>query len=84
MGNNILGFAHAMLERDCNAYLGALWSVDDRASMLLMIFFYQQFVEERLKNFALLCPDSQAVARSAEVVISADYRRCSGVDRCIG
>jgi CHAT domain-containing protein len=41
MGNDILDFAHAVLERDCNTYLGALWSVDDQASMLLMIFFYQ-------------------------------------------
>ena len=41
LGNDVLGFAHAVLETDCAAYLGALWKVDDRASMLLMIIFYR-------------------------------------------
>lgn len=41
VGNDILGFAHALLETSCAAYLGALWEVDDQASMLLMIVFYQ-------------------------------------------
>jgi CHAT domain-containing protein len=41
LGNDVLGFSHAMLETGCAAYLGALWKVDDRASMLLMTIFYQ-------------------------------------------
>jgi CHAT domain-containing protein len=41
LGNDVLGFAQAMLERDCNAYLGALWKVNDHAPMLLMVFFYR-------------------------------------------
>lgn len=41
VGNDVLGFAQAVLETGCAAYLGALWTVDDGASMLLMIIFYQ-------------------------------------------
>jgi CHAT domain-containing protein len=41
VGNDAMGFAQAVLETGCAAYLGALWKVDDRASMLLMTIFYQ-------------------------------------------
>jgi CHAT domain-containing protein len=41
VGNDVLGFAQAVLETGCAAYLGALWNVDDQASMLLMTIFYQ-------------------------------------------
>jgi CHAT domain-containing protein len=58
-GNDVLGFTHAMLERDCNAYLGALWSVDDRASMLLMIFFYQHL----WKSISGTSPSSAQIAK---------------------
>jgi CHAT domain-containing protein len=59
MGNDILGFAHAMLERDFNAYLGVLWSIDDRASMLLMIFFYQHL----WKSVSGTSPSSAQIAK---------------------
>ncbi|MCJ1358739.1 MAG: hypothetical protein MMC33_008739 [Icmadophila ericetorum] len=41
VGNDVSGFTQAMLERDCCAFLGALWKVVDEASMLLMVIFYR-------------------------------------------
>jgi CHAT domain-containing protein len=58
MGNDILGFAHAVLERYCNTYLGALWSVDDRA-LILMIFFYQHL----WKSVSGTSPSSTQIAK---------------------
>jgi CHAT domain-containing protein len=63
MGSDVLGFAHALLQRDCSAYLGALWHVDDRPSMLLMVFFYQHLWEcTRLDALKLLAPSEARIA----------------------
>jgi CHAT domain-containing protein len=46
LGNDVLGFAHVVLEAGCAAYLGALWKVNDGASILLMCLFYR-FMRDR-------------------------------------
>lgn len=50
VGNDVLGFAQAILETGCAAYLGALWKVDDRASMLLMTIFYQLLWDNKART----------------------------------
>jgi CHAT domain-containing protein len=67
LGNDVLGFAQAMLERDCNAYLGALWNVADKASMLLMVLFYQHLsksVAERSTSSAQIAKLWQEAQKS--------------------
>ncbi|KAH8704768.1 CHAT domain-containing protein [Talaromyces proteolyticus] len=42
VGNESLGFSHVLLEAGCSSYLGALWEVDDIATLLLMFLFFQK------------------------------------------
>ena len=60
-GNDVLGFTHTVLEGGCSAYLGALWKVDDRASMLLMCVFYRLLREESGLSVARLWQEAQKV-----------------------
>ncbi|RAO74188.1 uncharacterized protein BHQ10_010200 [Talaromyces amestolkiae] len=42
VGNEVLGFSHVLLEAGCSSYLGALWEVNDIATMLMMVLFFRQ------------------------------------------
>lgn len=42
VGNECLGFSHVLLEAGCSSYLGALWEVDDIATLLLMFIFFRR------------------------------------------
>ncbi|KAH7009342.1 CHAT domain-containing protein [Microdochium trichocladiopsis] len=39
-GSDVLGFAHSVLSSGASAFLGALWEVSDKASALLISFFF--------------------------------------------
>jgi CHAT domain-containing protein len=43
-GEDLLGFAHAILCSGAKAFIGSLWSVDDIASMIFMILFYKALI----------------------------------------
>lgn len=51
IGNDMLGFSHAVLASGASSFLGGLWGVDDLASMLLLIFFHRNIVK-RENNLA--------------------------------
>jgi CHAT domain-containing protein len=42
IGNDLLGFSHAVLASGASAFLGGLWSVSDEASALLMLFLFEE------------------------------------------
>ncbi|EED15877.1 hypothetical protein TSTA_009950 [Talaromyces stipitatus ATCC 10500] len=42
VGNEVLGFSHVLLEAGCSSYLGALWEVNDVATMLMMVLFFRK------------------------------------------
>ncbi|KAH7139870.1 CHAT domain-containing protein [Dactylonectria estremocensis] len=42
LGNDVLGFAHSVLSSGASAFLGALWEVSDKASAMLMSFFFRE------------------------------------------
>ena len=41
-GNDVLGFSHAILQSGASNYLGALWSVSDYVTMLLIVSFFRK------------------------------------------
>ncbi|KAI6777642.1 uncharacterized protein J7T54_002879 [Emericellopsis cladophorae] len=41
-GNDVTGFSHAVLQSGASAYIGALWWVDDLATMVLIYVFHKQ------------------------------------------
>lgn len=59
LGNDVLGFAHAVLEGGCAAYLGVLWRINDTASMLLMCVFYRLLRETSGMCVARLWQEAQ-------------------------
>lgn len=42
IGNDLLGFSHAVLASGAAAFLGGLWSVSDLASALLIVFLFEE------------------------------------------
>lgn len=42
VGNEVLGFSHVLVEAGCCSYLGALWEVNDVATMLMMVLFFRK------------------------------------------
>ena len=42
IGNDLLGFSHAVLASGATAFLGGLWKLSDEASSLLMVFLFQE------------------------------------------
>jgi len=53
IGNDVLGFSHAVLEAGATAYMGALWMVDDVATMILMVLFYRNMWERQSEGLAV-------------------------------
>ncbi|EXJ76151.1 uncharacterized protein A1O5_00659 [Cladophialophora psammophila CBS 110553] len=47
VGNDMLGFSHIVLSSGASAFLGALWSVSDEASALLMVYFFRALKDAR-------------------------------------
>ena len=47
VGNDMLGFSHIVLSSGASAFLGALWSVSDEASALLMVYFFRALKQAR-------------------------------------
>ncbi|KAH8647035.1 CHAT domain-containing protein, partial [Tricladium varicosporioides] len=52
IGNDMLGFSHAVIASGALVFLGGLWDVDDLASMFLMVFFHRG-IAERKSNVTL-------------------------------
>lgn len=53
IGNDLLGFSHAVLASGATAFLGGLWKVSDEASALLMLFLFEEFkTDKRSKSLA--------------------------------
>jgi CHAT domain-containing protein len=53
IGNDLLGFSHAVLASGATAFLGGLWKVSDEASALLMLFLFEEFrTDKGRKSFA--------------------------------
>ncbi|KAH7371275.1 CHAT domain-containing protein [Pyrenochaeta sp. MPI-SDFR-AT-0127] len=47
IGNDLLGFSHAVLASGATAFLGGLWNVSDEASALLMLLFFEEFKTDK-------------------------------------
>ena len=45
-GDDVLGFSHAMLAAGAHTFLGALWSANDLVTLLQMMFFYSQILDQ--------------------------------------
>lgn len=45
IGNDMLGFSHAVIASGASAFIGGLWDVDNLATMILMIFFQRSLKE---------------------------------------
>lgn len=46
-GNDVQGFSHAVLQSGARSYIGALWSVSDYVTMLLVVAFFRALVGSR-------------------------------------
>ena len=44
-GNDVHGFSHAVLQSGAQTYMGALWSVSDYVTMLLLLSFFRRLSE---------------------------------------
>ncbi|KAJ9662591.1 hypothetical protein H2198_001263 [Neophaeococcomyces mojaviensis] len=47
IGDDLLGFSHAVLASGATAFLGGLWKVSDEASALLMLFLFEEFKTDK-------------------------------------
>ncbi|KAJ4984125.1 hypothetical protein SVAN01_10357 [Stagonosporopsis vannaccii] len=47
IGNDLLGFSHAVLASGATAFLGGLWKLSDEASALLMLFLFEELRTEK-------------------------------------
>lgn len=45
LGNDVLGFTHSVLSSGAGAFLGALWSISDMMSAMLMSFLFRELAE---------------------------------------
>ncbi|OAP61370.1 hypothetical protein AYL99_03573 [Fonsecaea erecta] len=62
VGNDMLGFSHIVLSSGASAFLGALWSVSDEASALLMVYFFH-VLKEATERKAKEGVESVSIAR---------------------
>lgn len=53
IGNDVLGFSRAVLEAGTTAYMGALWMIDDVATMIVRVLFYGNMWERRSEGLAV-------------------------------
>jgi len=66
IGDDLLGFSHAVIASGASTFLGGLWKVDNLATMILMIFFHRA-VAERKKGVSLAACWRQAQVRLYEL-----------------
>lgn len=55
IGNDLLGFSHAVLASGVSAFLGGLWKVSDEASALLMMFLSEELAEGQGRKSLARC-----------------------------
>jgi len=58
-GNDFVGFSHVILETGTQSFVGALWNVDDLATMLLMCLFYRELLSADRQTIALSLAKAQ-------------------------
>jgi CHAT domain-containing protein len=66
IGNDLLGFSHAVIASGASTFLGGLWEVEDLATMILMIFFHRA-VKEQKTDVSLAACWRQAQVRLYEL-----------------
>jgi CHAT domain-containing protein len=47
IGNDLLGFSHAVIGSGVNSFLGGLWYLRDHATALLMLFLFEEFETDK-------------------------------------
>jgi hypothetical protein len=47
VGNDLLGFSHAVIASGASTFLGGLWQINDLATIILMIFFHRAIKEQK-------------------------------------
>jgi tetratricopeptide (TPR) repeat protein len=62
-GNGLLGFAHAFLARGARSVVLSRWKVDDTATALLMVRFYENLLGKR-KDLSQPLPRAEALAEA--------------------
>ena len=55
IGNDMIGFSHAVLESGAQCFVGALWSVSDWATMLIMLLFHSTLSANRENKSIAQC-----------------------------
>ncbi|KAH9208254.1 CHAT domain-containing protein [Leptodontidium sp. 2 PMI_412] len=81
IGNDLLGFSHAVLASDATAFLGGLWKVSDEASALLMLFLAEEVrTNKGSKSLARCWRNAQIrlykLNVEGEVAILEDMKNC--------
>jgi CHAT domain-containing protein len=55
IGNDMLGFSHGVIASGALAYLGALWNVNDEATMIMMVLFHRVLAERSADTTLAMC-----------------------------
>jgi CHAT domain-containing protein len=81
IGNDLLGFSHAVLASGAAAFLGGLWSVSDEASALLMLFLAEEIkTNNGSKSLARCWRNAQIrlykLNVEGEVAVLEDVKNC--------
>lgn len=82
IGNDLLGFSHSVLASGATAFVGGLWEVSDKASALLMRFFFKELKRNKEgKSLARCWRNAQAslyhLNTAGAVAVLKDLRKNS-------
>ncbi|KAH3317637.1 hypothetical protein KXW13_007191 [Aspergillus fumigatus] len=55
VGNDVLGFSHAVLQSGAGAYMGALWNVDVSITMMLIVVFSRKVAQRTQRTTLAKC-----------------------------
>ncbi|KAH1489205.1 hypothetical protein LV164_008639 [Aspergillus fumigatus] len=55
VGNDVLGFSHAVLQSGAGAYMGALWKVDVSITMMLIVVFSRKVAQRTQRTTLAKC-----------------------------
>ncbi|KAL5313091.1 hypothetical protein ACEPPN_019518 [Leptodophora sp. 'Broadleaf-Isolate-01'] len=81
IGNDLLGFSHAVLASGATAFLGGLWKVSDEASALLMLFLAEEVRTNKGSKSLARCWHNAQIRLyklnvEGEVAILEDMKNC--------